>query len=922
MSVFSNSGKIIKIMDNSGHTIMDVSGGGNGNTSEIISDLPLVFQSDGNNLADYTICGNIGGVGDYDNTTAKYKIPVTIKGLNLFNGTLEQGSLDDGVAVTHSTYVRTSKIAIEDNRIAYNLFSQNYSVYMIAFFNGETFIGNKILQNSSGTSSQENATHMIMVLNKSDNSNVTPEEVLQNTTLMITDGTIVPDTYEPYLNQTVNLFADSALTPSMRLKKSDTNTNIPTTNGTNILAVGTNVQPKKVIVKGNVTYIKSGITTNYTVNYYSQDGNTLLYTEVVEEGDNAHGLSTNPTKQSDSQFDYSFCGWSDTINSTSATSDVLNSITADTSVYAAFTENVRYYTVYFYNGAELLDSVSVAYGNDASYSNAPPIKTETNQYTYSFLGWNGNSGASTSDSNALKNITSDRNVYAIFSETEKTFSVTFYNGNTVIDTVSGVNYNGTATYSGTTPTKTSTAQYDYTFVGWTQTQDGTIPDENALTGVTANRSVYAVFSQTARTYTVSFYNEESLLNTVNVVYGDNAVYSSTTPTKPSTSQYNYTFLGWNTDSTAVTADSNALNNITADRTLYAIFTQSERTFTVYFYNESVLLQTITNVAYGGSATYSGTEPTKTDYQFTGWSPLPSNITADTSCYAQFEQVQQGIIDSWDTISQRSIAGTAANYYSVGDCKAVELNGTMGTLALNETLYVYILGFNHNSAIEGNGITFGGFKTAATDGIDVALVDSSYLTNKTDGSKIFNMSHWGNSNYGGWSGSDLRYDILGSTNQAPTGYGSTPTTSKSGKSPTSTCATSPVSNTLMSCLPSDLRVVMKPMTKYTDNTGNQSNTSSTVTVTTDYLPLLSEFEVLGTRSKANQYEQNKQAQYAYFVAGNSKVKYKHNDTSSSCLWWLRSPSCVNARDFCSVHHTGGAYASYASYSLGVAPAFLI
>ena len=78
---------------------------------------------------------------------------------------------------------------------------------------------------------------------------------------------------------------------------------------------------------------------------------------------------------------------------------------------------------------------------------------------------------------------------------------------------------------------------------------------------------------------------------------------------------------------------------------------------------------------------------------------------------------------------------------------------------------------------------------------------------------------------------------------------------------------------MAALPSDLRAVMKPMTIYTDNTGGGSNTASYVTASVDYLPLLAEFEIFGTRSYANSAEQNYQQQYQYYKNGNSKVKYR-------------------------------------------------
>lgn len=133
-------------------------------------------------------------------------------------------------------------------------------------------------------------------------------------------------------------------------------------------------------------------------------------------------------------------------------------------------------------------------------------------------------------------------------------------------------------------------------------------------------------------------------------------------------------------------------------------------------------------------------------------------------------------------------------------------------------------------------------------------------------------------------------------------------------------TSPTANTLLACLPSDLRAVMKPITKYSDNTGGGSNTASYVTATTDYLPLLSEFEVQGTRSYANSAEQNSQAQYDYYKAGNSKVKYKHNATGTAAYWWLRSVFASYTASFCRVNTGGSADTATAASSYGVAPGF--
>lgn len=305
-------------------------------------------------------------------------------------------------------------------------------------------------------------------------------------------------------------------------------------------------------------------------------------------------------------------------------------------------------------------------------------------------------------------------------------------------------------------------------------------------------------------------------------------------------------------------------------------------------------------------------------QTTGNTTITVSCTAGTNYTAPSSQsvtVEAKFVSSvlnendWSVIKSVADASQGANYWAVGDRKAVTVNGTVGTQAINGTYYVYILGFNHNSSREGTGITFGTFKTALSGGTDICLVDSHYNDYSTGGQKWFNMNHSSNTNSGGWKGCDLRYDVLGSTNSNNNDAGTT-------------TATSPVSGTLMAALPSDLRAVMKPMTIYTDNTGGGSNTASYVTASVDYLPLLAEFEIFGTRSYANSAEQNYQQQYQYYKNGNSKVKYRHSSTSSTAFWWERSPYYNNSYGFCFVALGGNAYYSTARNSFGLAPAFRV
>lgn len=276
-----------------------------------------------------------------------------------------------------------------------------------------------------------------------------------------------------------------------------------------------------------------------------------------------------------------------------------------------------------------------------------------------------------------------------------------------------------------------------------------------------------------------------------------------------------------------------------------------------------------------------------------------NVVSSTTSYSLTLSFVSSTLNNneWSVIKSVSDAGQGANYWSIGDRKAVTLNGTVGKLSLsNVTTYAFIIGFNHNASVEGtNRIHFQLAKTALTGGTDVCLCDSSYNSNvSTTGYFSMNSSR---TNSGGWASSQMRTNICGTS-------------------------LSSYSGTIIAVIPAALRAVLKSVTKYTDNTGGGSTAASNVTATTDYFFLLSEFEVFGSISYGNTNEKNKQAQYAYYSAGNSKIKYKHNGTSTAAYWWLRSPSASTSYIFVSVNTGGTVSGSGASYSLGFAPGFCV
>lgn len=267
-----------------------------------------------------------------------------------------------------------------------------------------------------------------------------------------------------------------------------------------------------------------------------------------------------------------------------------------------------------------------------------------------------------------------------------------------------------------------------------------------------------------------------------------------------------------------------------------------------------------------------------------------NVVSGTTAYTlTLSFVSSTLNDNeWSAIKSVSDAGQGANYWSIGDCKEITLNGTVGALTLsNYSTYVYIIGFNHNASVEGtNRIHFQLAKTALSGGTDIALYDASagFEMNTND------------TNSGGWSASNMRKSVCGTS-------------------------LSSYSGTILAVIPAALRTVLKSVTKYTNNTGN-SSAASAVTATTDYFFLLSEYEVCGELVASNTNEKSKQAQYSYYSAGNSKIKYNHGETGTAVNWWLRSPASNGIDSFMIVYKYGSATYYPANFSLGFAPGFCV
>lgn len=130
--------------------------------------------------------------------------------------------------------------------------------------------------------------------------------------------------------------------------------------------------------------------------------------------------------------------------------------------YDHIISTLSYYT---YDGT-LITTETINDGGDGTYAGTPARAADA-QYTYTFAGWSLTMGGD-ADANATKHVTADRAVYAAYSKTLNTYTVTFVrasgDGGGTLQTLTGVAYGTTPSYTGPTPT---TTQGDYPFEGWT-----------------------------------------------------------------------------------------------------------------------------------------------------------------------------------------------------------------------------------------------------------------------------------------------------------------------------------------------------------------------------------------------------------------------------------------------------------------------
>ena len=264
----------------------------------------------------------------------------------------------------------------------------------------------------------------------------------------------------------------------------------------------------------------------------------------------------------------------------------------------------------------------------------------------------------------------------------------------------------TPVYRGETPTKPSTAQYSYTFSGWSP----------AVEAVSADTTYTAQFTETTRTYTVTWknYNGTVIETDTGVAYGSHPSYDSDPPTKDGE-----TFVGWAPQITNDTV-------ITGDTTYTARFT-SAQTYTITWNNYNGTSLGTSTCTYGEIPVYAGETPTKAadaqyTYIFSGWSPYVSYAYENKTYTAQFTETVNEYTVTWVDGNGNTL-GTDTVAYGETPVYDAETHGTptkASTLAKSYT-------FNNSwspaiTSVTGNATYTAQFSEADIDTIDISAIN--------------------------------------------------------------------------------------------------------------------------------------------------------------------------------------------------------
>jgi len=354
------------------------------------------------------------------------------------------------------------------------------------------------------------------------------------------------------------------------------------------------------------------------------------YGETLHPDTDLENANKETVKASTVSTVYTFSHWNNT-------SDIVTKSTTYTAIY---TEETRKYNYKFYNGSNLLLDNTINY-NDTIVAPLDLNDYEEVDYSYEFDGWYKDVEQPSTKFTQGDKLLCDAIYYAKFNKTIRTYTYIFYSEDGSDILKQETQDYGTTIIKPTSPSKSATAQYTYTFAGWETSDSVPCGDNQTLVG---DIEFYAVFTETIRQYTYTFHSEGNIVETQLVNYGTEVVVSEVEiPTKATVpNKYTYTFESWNTDENLTGNTVEGTITIVGNIDFYAKYTQTPIEHT-YTFITGVGDPIVITKGYNESVT-APQAPEKEHYSFVSWGEtVPQTMgEIDRSFTAQWSAINYHI----------------------------------------------------------------------------------------------------------------------------------------------------------------------------------------------------------------------------------------------------------------------------------------
>ena len=263
------------------------------------------------------------------------------------------------------------------------------------------------------------------------------------------------------------------------------------------------------------------------------------------------------------------------------------------------------FTITFKNeDDQVLESKKWDEGATPSYNYA---KNDTAEWDYTVKGWSNSLGGSVT---TLPAVSADATYWAVVDKVKQSYAVAFYKEDNSLIKSDTLEYGAQPSCDYTGPE--DTAEWDYTFGGWSTKKGGTAL--TTIPTVSAAVNYYAVVTSAKKKYNIKFHDEDgALLTTFSFDYGATPSY---TYNKQDTAEWDYTMNGWAT-SKGGTALAN-LPSVTGEASYYAVVSKVKQRYTVTFDSKGGSSVNSITQEYGTQVAKPA-DPKKDGHSFVAWS---------------------------------------------------------------------------------------------------------------------------------------------------------------------------------------------------------------------------------------------------------------------------------------------------------------